>query len=170
MKSKKKITSFLIPVDDWASSQKLVSFVAELGRSCGKSIDVTLFHLLELPPRVLEHGGAEDPQEERERDAALALEREEWIAQAKRRAQPVFEKARQVLQEANVSERNIHQMYSTTVHGRLSQEALEAAGQRGCGTIIVGRHNFSWFEELTRSHVADKLVKQAEGIAICVVQ
>jgi hypothetical protein len=41
---------------------------------------------------VLEHGGAEDLEEEEERGAALALERDEWIAQAKRKVEPVFEK------------------------------------------------------------------------------
>ena len=161
---------FLVAVDDSEISMKAVSYVAGLA-SVLPSIDVNLFHVLPpLPPKLLEHGGAENPREERDRERALASERERWIAEARRKAQPIFDRAKSILGDAGVEEGSIHQLYLPSVHGReVAREALDAARDAGCDTIVVGQRSFSWYQELTKKHVAQDLIDNGEDIVVSVV-
>lgn len=170
-KDKEKNRRFLIAVDESESSHMAVSYVADLLSQGNGATRVILFHLLPpMPPRLVEHGGAEDPDEERRREEALAKKRENWIDQSRRDARPIMEAARSVLRQARVPEEVIQERYTTTIHGSVAKEALEVANQLGCGTIVVGRQSFPWYQELTKHHVAEDLLKDAENVAVCVVQ
>jgi K+-sensing histidine kinase KdpD len=52
----------------------------------------------------------------------------------------------------------------------LTSSLLDIACAQGCGTLVVGRSAFSWFKELLQQHVADKLLQEAQGLTVWVVQ
>ena len=169
-KNERRAGRFLVAVDDSESSERAVAYVAELAEMLGGEIDITLFHLLPaLPPELLEHGGAEDPVRETALEEQLVRDREQWVLRAELMARPILEKAKRILKNAHVEERNLHQMFATTVYDRLDIELLEAARERGCGTIVLGRRHHTLFEDLTKTHLSNKLLKEASGMALCVV-
>jgi K+-sensing histidine kinase KdpD len=47
---------------------------------------------------------------------------------------------------------------------------LDVARQQACGTIVVGRASFSWWQEVFKEHIADKLVTKSQGLTLWVVQ
>jgi K+-sensing histidine kinase KdpD len=52
----------------------------------------------------------------------------------------------------------------------LESVILEAAREEGCGTVIVGYAAFPWLTDLVRQHLAEALLRKAEGLAIWVVR
>ena len=58
--------------------------------------------LLPLPSELLEFGGAEDPDQERQLDAQLKTEQQQWIAAARKRAQPSLKWACTTLRRAGL--------------------------------------------------------------------
>jgi hypothetical protein len=67
-------TNLLVVIDESRASERAVSYVAHIieGR---KGFRVCLAHTLpELPASLIEHGGAENPVEEKELDSELRAE------------------------------------------------------------------------------------------------
>lgn len=174
MTTKKEIQRpdcFLVPVDESESSDKAVRYLAELAENLDSGqASVTLFHTLPMPPRLVEHGGAENPASELARETDLARERAQWVRDAQSAARPIFDHARELLQRADLKDDRVRERTSTELHDDLARQALDAARESGCGTIVIGRSSFPWYRELTHHHVADALLAHGEGFAIVVVQ
>jgi Universal stress protein family len=162
---------YLVPVDDSEATTRAISYLASLLESSrGPTASVTLLHVLRVPPRLAEHGGAESPEEEIRRERTLTNERASWIQEAERSARPLLDRVEAALTRVHVPRERIHERFSAELHEEISRDTLDAAREAGCGTIVVGRSSFPWYRELTERHVADELVEHAEGVAICVVR
>jgi nucleotide-binding universal stress UspA family protein len=160
----------LILVDDSEATRRAVLHAGRLlGGTDGSRI--FLHHVLPPPPRgLLEHGGADKIEEEKEREAHHASKREEWMKEVKRETRAVFDQARADLMQEGVPEESIDESYSTTTHFRnIAEKALVTARENQCSTIVVGRKSFPWYKELLTSHVSDVLVNESDRIAICTV-
>lgn len=162
---------FLLALDDSEASDKAVRYLAALAETLpGDEVAITLFHVLRMPPRLVEHGGAEKPAEETLREGALAAGRQSWFETTKSEAKPLFDRARGILRQADVRDDRIRERVTSEVHNELARETLQTARDAGCGTVVVGRSSFPWYRELAKRHVADELIERAEDIAVCVVQ
>jgi nucleotide-binding universal stress UspA family protein len=161
----------LIAIDDSDASAHAVRYVADI---IGPQQDywICLWHMPgPIPPRLLEHGGSEDPTEERQLDAALDNAQAAWVEKADLASEEVFRRARVVLQQIRLPAQAIATQTATPVPGQdLDTCILEAARQHECRTIVVGRASFSWWQELFQHHVADRLVMQSQGFTLWVVQ
>lgn len=161
----------LVAVEDSEASKRAVTYVAKLigGR---QGFSVRLFHVLApLSPELLETPGSEDMAEEAKLEKEVQDAQAQWLAVAERAAQPVFAQAKSILSEAGVPSEAIETHISTSItRQEVATDILEAAQAGKCGTIVVGRSSFSRFKELFRHHVADELVRNAQGMTIWVVE
>jgi nucleotide-binding universal stress UspA family protein len=161
----------LIAIDDSESSKQAITQVAH------KIPDPSACHLILLhvvrpvPPKLLEHGGAEDPQEEERVEASLDAAQAAWRHQETQASHPVFSNAVAILKRANIPEQAIETQIYTPVPGQdIATAIVDVARDNACGTVVVGRSSYSWLRELIGSHVADKLGQQERAFKLWVVE
>jgi len=161
----------LIAIDDSKSSERALAQVAH------KIDDPSAWHIILLhvlrpiPPKLLEHGGAEDPREEERVEASLDAAQDAWWHREKQAAQPFLAHAVATLKEANIPEQAIEtQIYAPVPGEDIATAIIDVARDHACGTVVVGRSSYSWLRELMQSHVADKLAEQAPAFNLWVVE
>jgi nucleotide-binding universal stress UspA family protein len=163
--------TFLIAVDESATSRKAVSYVSRILRG-RTDVHIRLLHVLPpIPPGFLEFGGAEQPQLEQRLSGELRQDQARWIETAKRNAQASLDKAREILIQGGLSPHDISTSFSSPIHRPdVAHEILTVAQTFQCGTLVVGRHTRSWIRELLSTHVGEDLVRKGQGFAIWVVE
>jgi nucleotide-binding universal stress UspA family protein len=161
----------LIAIDASEASTCAVRYVAHM-IGARQDYRVCLLHVpASAPPHLLEHGGSEDPTQERQLQAALRNTQAAWAEKIDHAAQGVLDSAQAVLRHAQVPTQALTTQVVTPVPGQgLDTCILGAAQQHACGTIVVGRASFSWWQEVFKEHVADKLIAQSQGFTLWVVQ
>ena len=98
---------FLVAIDDSTASERAVAHIARRMQN-QSACHILLLHVPRpIPPKLLEHGGSEDPQEEQRMEAELDAAQAAWRQQITQAAQPIFARARAILQEANIPEQAI---------------------------------------------------------------
>lgn len=162
----------LLVVDASPSSKSAVEYVAKiLGHRRG--FQVCLAHFLPpLPPILMEFGGAENPDKERQLDAQLHRDQQQWINTAKRKAEPTLDRARGRLRQAGLPAISLSTQFSDPAHEQDSaKEILELARWNRCRTIVVGRRSLSWLKSITAGKdLAEKLVRQGKDLTIWIVE
>ena len=163
----------LVVVDESFSSKNAVGYLARVLAS-RRGFQVCLAHFLPpLPSELLEFGGAEDPEKERKLDARLKTEQQQWIAVARKEAQPALNWACTKLRSAGLSASSLTTQFSDPFRGQnsTSEELLELARTNKCRTIVVGRQSLSWLRRLTgEKDLAEKLVQQGKGLTLWIVE
>jgi len=135
----------LLALDGSDASEREVGYVAEM---VSKRDDM-YFHLVHvLPPKTM----ADDASE-------------------RARARGVLDRLRQHLCEGGVAPERID---IGTIQGgsesSLAEALLDLARDQQCDTITVGRHSLPWYRELFHLHLADELVRRAQGVAVWIVE
>jgi nucleotide-binding universal stress UspA family protein len=159
----------LIAVDSSGASRRTINYVADL---LGGKFDfhVGLIHL-ELPPRMLEWGGSEDPQiEER-----VSSERAEAYGQLEKEAvmngKAFLQRYKTFLVDRKIDVASVLVQFEEPLEPKnITEHILNTARERDYGTIVAGRHAFSGLKRLFLHHVADELVKRGEGFTVWVVE
>ncbi len=166
--------NILIAIDNSEASSRAVAYVARM--IAGKrGFRVRLFHALApFPPGLREFEWAEDPKlREETPDKKVKEAEDQWVAQSEKAAQPVFARAKSVLRKARMPARAVETQISPwSLDQDLATKILEAARANQCGTIVVGRGSFSGLRELLHKHVhvADELIRKAQGFTLWVVE
>ena len=163
--------TLLLALDNGASSKRVVQYVADMigGK---RNFTVYLLHILDpVPPRLREFRGATDPTIERKLDHEMDVRWERWTKEAKKTAQPIFDRARSVLMQAGVAASAIRTEFWLPVdrHDFVS-DVLEVGKNNNCRTIVVGRQSFTGLKRIFQHHVADELVQKAAGFTVWVVE
>ena len=160
----------LIAVDASEVSKRALAYVAELmaGR---EDIRVLLLHAARpVPPKLLEFGGSENPEEEKTAEAALQGARTDWVEHEDRAAARMFARAKAMLRQAGVPEDVVDtQTVAWNPNESLDTAILQVAHEKHCGTVVVGYAAFSWLQERLHSNLAESLLQKAAGIAIWIV-
>ena len=118
------ITKLLVVVDNSLASIRAVAYVAQIlgGR---RGFRVCLAHTLPSPPaRMMEFGGAEDPQKEEWLEARLRASRHLWESAAKRKASGSLELAYADLRRAGFArgEIEVHFCYPSDKKKRTQRD------------------------------------------------
>src|SRR5438094_1133997 len=162
-----------VVVDGSSSSKHAVEYLARVLAS-RRGFQVCLAHFLSpLPTGLLEFGGAEDPDKERQLDTQLKTEQQQWIAAAKKEAQPALNWACTKLRRAGLPASSLATQFSDPFREQnsASKEILELARTNRCHTIVVGRRSLSWLRRLIAGKdLAEKLVQQGKGITLWIVE
>lgn len=165
-----RMHKIMIAVDQSSASLDTVAYVGHLmgGR---KELSIRLFHVLApMPPRLLEFGGSEDPQQEERLSAELHHGQQRWIEAAKQAAKESMDRAVTLLIDQGFSAGQLSAKVSLSIYGSdIPQHILDTAHEWDCGTIVVGRHTLPWLQELFVRHVGEEVVHKAEHCAVWVV-
>ena len=163
----------LVVVDESSSSKQAVEYLAK-ALSSRRGFQVCLAHFLSpLPSELLEFGGAEDPDQERQLDAQLKTEQQQWIAAARKEAQPSLKWACTTLRRAGLPASSLTTHFSDPFREQntASDEILALARTNKCRTIVVGRQSLPWLSRFTAGKdLAEKLVQQGKGFTLWIVE
>ena len=165
---KKKI---LIALDGSPISISAVEHVADM--ICGHKVsEVTLFHVCFDPPSLLEHGGSEDPGEERELDARLHEKLTWWIERCREWVQEdIFDRAKKVFEDRGGSDEGV------TVQTKVCAEAqtdvasciIREAGEGGYAAVVLGRRGASARREFIFGSISSKVIHHLDTCAVWIV-
>jgi K+-sensing histidine kinase KdpD len=163
--------NMLIAVDDSEASYRAVTYVGSIvgGR---EDCRVCLLHALPpLPRELLEFGGSSNLEQEAKEEARIKAEQARWIEAVTQATEPIFTRAKGILQEAHVPAHAVETQIVDTVNTQdLIQDILDTAQTGNFGTVVVGRESLHGFKALFTSHVGDALIRQAHGLTVWVVE
>jgi len=163
--------NMLIAVDDSEASYRAVTYVGSIvgGR---EDCHVCLLHALPpLPRELLEFGGSSNLEHEAQEEARIKAEQARWIEAVTQATEPIFTRAKRMLQEAHVPAHAVETQIVDTVNTQdLIQDILDTAQKGNFGTVVVGRESLHGFKALFTSHVGDALIRQAHGLTVWVVE
>ena len=112
-----------------------------------------------------------NPEQEAQEEARIKAEQARWLAAVTQATEPVFTRAKRILQEAHVPAHVVETQIVDTVNTQdLIEDILETAQTGHCGTVVVGRESLHGFKALFTSHVGDALIRQAHGLTVWVVE
>ncbi|MDF0666541.1 MAG: universal stress protein [Nitrospira sp.] len=158
----------LVAVDGSKDSIRAVKYVGRLLRSTS-GVNVTLFHVLNpLPPVLREHGGSEDPVREEQLGKQLRKDRKTWYRKEQKLESNILSKAHQTLEGTGFPASRIRLKFGEedNVVGTILEEARKGRYQ----TIVVGRHGVSGLKKLFFGGITRKLLQQATGYAVWIVE
>ncbi len=167
----REVERLLLVIDGSPSCVNAVKYTAKmLGHRRGFRIH--LFQLLPpLPPELLEFGGSENPRKERQLEAELRHEQQEWIASAQKLANPTLNTSVKLLNRAGISDRNVVREFSYPTEPRYAARTiLDQAQADHCGTVILAHKAHSWFRELVGADLAEQILRHAHEISVWIVQ
>jgi nucleotide-binding universal stress UspA family protein len=159
----------LLAVNESEASRRAVAYVADVIGG-GSGFHVGLLHL-ELPPRMLEWGGSDNPKIEertsRERGQAYRQLEKEAVAEGK----AMLQRFRTLLVEKGIDVAVVLVQFEERLDGKhIAEDILETAKERHYGTVVVGQHLLSLWKSWFEDHVGERLVRTGEGLAIWVVE
>lgn len=159
----------LVAVDDSEASRRAVAYAADF-LDGASDVEIALLHI-DLPPRMLEWGGAEDPKVEKKVEAERANAYHGMEARRKAKADELLKRmqAMFVKQGAHVAGRFVR-FEEPLDTASVSRAILRAAREQGCGTVVVGRHSFATIKRWFQHHVGEELIRDGSGIAVWVVE
>ena len=156
----------LVAVDGSETSTRAVEYVGEIVRGC-EGIDITLYHVFEIPPMFLEYVGAGKSWEEAQEA------REKWEEEKREQIEKrIFAPARQILKQKGIREDAV------TIRTKLAEEAhpdvalaiIQEIEEEGYGTVVLGKRGITMLKEFMFGSVASKVVHHLEGCAIWIVE
>ena len=165
---KKKV---LIALDGSESSMRAVEHVADV--ICGHKVsEVALFHVCFDPPSLLEHGGSEHPERERELNAHLHEKLNRWIEMCRDWVQTdIFERAGKVFQDKGISDEVV------TVSTKVSAEAqadvasciIQEARDGDYDAVVLGRRGSSARREFLFDSISSRVIHHLDTCAVWIV-
>jgi nucleotide-binding universal stress UspA family protein len=164
-----KSKRILVALDGSATSRRTVAYVADIvgGRP---GFHVGLVHL-ELPPRMLEWGGAEDPKREERISSERAEVYQEMENAAVEKGQALLQQLQGILAERGTDvTASLVQFEEPLDPKTITTHLLKIAAEQEYGTVVVGWHSFSGLQRLFRHHVGGELVRMGQGLTIWVVE
>jgi nucleotide-binding universal stress UspA family protein len=159
----------LVAVDGSAASGRTVAYVADLvGGSPG--FHVGLLHL-ELPPGMLEWGGSEDPEIEDKVSSERAEAYQEMESEAIDEGRALIRHLQRSLSDGGIDVAELLVQFEEPLDAKnTTHHILKTAVEGDYGTVVVGRRTFSGLKRLFRHHVAEELIRAAEGVTVWVVE
>jgi len=159
-----------VVIDSSEASLRAVQYLADLFAR-RPHVHFCLMSLMpKVPAALLETGGAERPQDEAQIEANLRERQEDWMSSAAGPAEDVIGGARATLRRAGARAGAIRACQMSPLDNRTTvDEVLTVAEQQACRTIVVGHLAHSWFSGIGGGHLAEQLVRAADGRAVWVI-
>ena len=166
MRDNKKI---LIAVDASEAARRAVAYVADM-LAGQPGFHVELFHL-ELPPKMLEWGGSEDPQIEARVGSERAAAYRDLENEVIEKGQSLLRRLQGMLVGKGIEATTLHVQFEEPLDKHtIAAAILNAANERGCGTVVVGHQCFSGLRRFFQHHVAEELIRNCKSMTLWAVE
>lgn len=166
---KKLSIRVLVAVDGSKDSTRAVKYVGRLLRST-PGVNVTLFHVLNpLPPVLREHGGSEDPVREEALGRQLRKDRKIWYRKEQKLESNILSKTHRTLEGTGFPASQIRLKFGYE-EANVVETILEEARKGRYQAIVVGRHGLSGLKKLFFGGITRRLLQQATGRTVWVVE
>lgn len=163
-----KTMRILVAVDESDNSRRAVEYVGSLLRQA-PNVEITLFHVLKpMPRQLLEHGGSENPATEGQLRKQLHEDQEAWYRKEREAECPVLIAAAEILTKVGFDPAHVALKFGHEED--IPRAILEEAQNGHYTTIVVGRHGTSGMTRIFGGGVTDKLLRNAKGFAIWLVE
>ena len=156
----------LVAVDGSENSSRAVEYVGEIIRGC-EGIDITLYHVFEIPPMFLEYVGAGESWKE------VQEGRKKWENEKRDQIErQIFAPARQILKEKGIREDviEIQTKLAEDAHPDVALAIIQEVKEGGYGTVVLGKRGITMLKEFMFGSVASKVVHHIEGCTIWIVE
>lgn len=162
----------LLAIDGSKMSDRAVDHVGDVVRGC-TDFKITLLHVLDVPPALREHPGAEDPDEERRLEEELKDTKQQWMKESEKKLEEtLFGPAKKRLEAKGLTGKaaTIRTRVTADPHSDVAAAIVEEAKRGDYSIVVVGRRGKSTLKEFLMGAVAHKVVHNVEGCAVWVVQ
>lgn len=163
--------NLLLVINESPASLRAVEYTGKLLRR-RRGFRIHLLYLLPpFRPELLEFGGADNPGEEQALQKELRGGQQQWIASARKSAEPSVERAFGLLHKAGIPARNVLREFSYPTEPRdAARTVLDYALAKKCDTVIVGHKAHSWLREIANADLTEHILRNASGISVWIVQ
>jgi nucleotide-binding universal stress UspA family protein len=159
----------LIAVDKSPASREAVAFVADMV-ACNPEVHVGLLHL-EVPPRMAEWGGSEDPKIEDKVSEERAREYQSMQQEAIEKGRALLQPLQGILAEKRINDVcQLVEFEEPLTPKTIASHLIKTAEEKNYDTVVVGRKSWSGLKALFANHVGEELLRLGEGVTICVVK
>jgi nucleotide-binding universal stress UspA family protein len=160
----------LLAVDGSDAAMRAVAHVGEVlaGQDRG---EVTLCHVVHVPPGILEHGGAEMSDRGMAPQGMQAAQ-SEWGANVRVQVEEkIFGPAKRLLEEKGVDADTIQigASVSEDAHPDVALHIIRKAERGGFSAVVLGRRGRSALREFALGSVTSKVIHHIEDCAVWVV-
>jgi nucleotide-binding universal stress UspA family protein len=154
----------LIPLDGSESAMRAVDYVAKaFGHN--PDVDIMLLHILPgIPPSLWDDGHILDDEEHQKREELV----HDWEQQQAKEWQVIFAQARDKLIQAGVAPEAIKSKFQAQ-YGDIAEDILDEAELEVRSTIVIGRRGLTGAAKFFLGSISAKIVNQARGIAVIIV-
>jgi nucleotide-binding universal stress UspA family protein len=157
----------LVAVDGSETSTKGVEYVGDIFGECEKEVDITLYHVLEVPPMFLEHGGTVESAKEMQEQV------EAWQGRETDRVEKeIFDPAMRILKEKSNGKEGmrIQAKLADVAYPEVALVIIEEVKEGGYDTLVLGRRGLSMLKEFIFGSLTYKLVHHIHGCTIWIVE
>lgn len=154
----------LLPMDGSEGSARAVEYVADtFGRT--PEVEVKLLHILPgLPPAFWDDGHVLDPKERQARERRI----NDWQREQEKKWVGIFAEARDKLVQAGIAAEKISSEFKPKYFD-VAEDILKEAAAGRYSTIVIGRRGLTGAKKILLGSVSSKVVHDAKGIAVLVV-
>jgi len=158
-------SKILVALDASAGAWRAVEYVARtFGPTPG--VEIVLFHILTgLPPAFWDDGHVLQDQEKEARERLIA----QWQADQEKNWQGVVGKAKDILVAAGIPAASITTKFKPKDYD-VAEDLVNEAVSSGCSTIVLGRRGLGKAKTLILGSVTSKVVNNAKGCAVTIVE
>ena len=155
----------LIALDSSQGAWGAVEYVAEaFGKTLG--VQVTLLHVLSgLPPAFWDDGHILDEKEKESRQRLVAG----WQQEQEKKWQSLVKKAHERLTKSGVAKDAVVSKFQPKNYD-VAEDILSAASAGNFDTIVMGRRGLGLAKTLLLGSVTSKVVQNAKGSAVTIVE
>jgi nucleotide-binding universal stress UspA family protein len=158
----------LLAIDDSENAHRAVRYVGSVLKD-SPDVAVTLFHVLKPVPRaLLEHGGSENPAIEAQLSARLRKDRDTWLRKQREAECPILLKACETLAQSGFDTSGVILQFGH--EDDVAATILDEARSGQHDTVVMGRHGTSRITRMFGGGVTDRLLRNAKGFAIWIVE
>lgn len=158
----------LLPLDGSETSRDVVEHVGEILRGSAGG-EITLYHIISIPPILLEHGGSEDPAKERYLGEMLRAEQRKWLQKSRKKIEKeIFAPAKRILKEKGVqnSAVKILTKLDAYAHPDMAWDIVTEVRANGYCAVVLGRKKKTALREFLSGSVATKVDHRVENCAV----
>ncbi|MGD8393913.1 MAG: universal stress protein [Candidatus Eiseniibacteriota bacterium] len=165
-----KTRKLLVALDDAESSSRVIEHVAGQIAACPDA-EITLLHVDEVPPALAEHGGAESPEEEHEKQQRQDADRQAWRREtAARLDRELFGPARERLRRAAGGDRAaVNVKLVTESETDAARTIVDEARGGGYDIVVLGRTGKSELRERLLGSTTSSVLDHLECCTLWVV-